>query len=287
MKEVELRAFHADSALMKDEKKRRLLKDTGKIETVTRTKLRAGGFGEPLVKMLSDARGYVRFASNEFLILKFDKCLNWLHIAKTCVQELGQAMFKEQRNLNTTKLKDLEGKVIALFPSKVLAENGEYRGMGILGFRNLYDKSGGGDYEHDYKGMQYYGKGGTDVKKPRNKLQQNVEKQGKLMAGMNLHHPDVMGMLYWTTTGLFESIGERNETMWTAPNVAKLKKLWKQGLQEYVWTRNPMDIRGGAAVGPNRKRYMPNIIMIDFADYDKCRVIYDLNTTSPETLALL
>jgi hypothetical protein len=31
--------------------------------------------------------------------------------------------------------------------------------------------------------------------------------------------------------------------------------------------------------------YMPNIVMIDFADPDKCRYIYDLNTVAAVRLA--
>jgi len=287
-KAVELRAFHADSLLMKDEKKQRYLKNTGQIESVTRTKLKAGGFGEPLVDILEGAGRFVgENGGKEFLILKFDKCLNWLHIAKTCVKELGSALFNKQSNLNTTKLKDLEGKVIVLFSSKGLAEIGDYQKNGILGFRNLYDKSSGGDYQPDYKGLQYYGKGGTPVMKPVNKVQQNVKKQGKLMyGGFLLHSPEVMGMMYWTTTGLFESISERNDTMWTDPNVEKLKKLWHDGLGWYIAERNPMELTH-VAFGPNRRRFLPNIIMIDFADAKKCQVIYDLNTTYPWTLEKL
>lgn len=51
---------------------------------------------------------------------------------------------------------------------------------------------------------------------------------------------------------------------------------------------NPLHLpEGPPAVGPTRKRYMPNIVMIDFADEAKCRVIRALNDLSPDDLAKL
>jgi hypothetical protein len=76
--------------------------------------------------------------------------------------------------------------------------------------------------------------------------------------------------------------------MWDAPNVVKLRKLWAQGLEEFVWERNPLTVpEGSAAVGPVRKRNMPNIVMIDFADEMKCGVIRGLNDLSAAELAAL
>lgn len=199
-------------------------------------------------------------------------------------------MFKRHANLNTTKLRDLAGRVICVFSDKGVIEIAQQRNWGpihgILGFTNL--SSSGVGYKDDYPGLQYYGKGGTSVVKPFNKLTQNEKKQRKLIEGSKQAGPEVMGMMYWTTTGILESIDERNDAMWDAPNVRKLKGLWAQGLAEYVYQRNPLAIpEGSPAIGPVRKQRMPNIVMIDFADERKCAVIRGLNDLTPDQLATL
>ena len=291
-KQAELRAFHAQDTFMKNESKSRNLGGGAAVE-LERTKFRfgAGDFGLGLTGMLRDARRFVTGAggANEFLILKFDKCVNWSLIAEACIAELGDALFKGHVNLNTAKLKDLKGKVICVFSSKGVTEIALERRLGsihgILGFANLY---AGGAYSDDFAGLQYYGKGGTSVMKPFSKLSQNEKKQRKLVAGAKQSDPDIIGMMYWTTTGIFESIKKRNAKMWDAPNVVKLRKLWAQGLEEFVWERNPLTVpEGSAAVGPVRKRNMPNIVMIDFADELKCGVIRGLNDLSAAELAAL
>ena len=290
-KQAELRAFHANPKMMSNESKTRNVGGTAVELERTKFKLGAGDFGLGLTGMLRDARRFVTSAggANEFLILKFDKCVNWSLIAEACIAELGDTLFKGHVNLNTARLKDLSGKVIVLFSPKGATEVALERRLGavhgILQFNNLYE---GGAYTDDFPGLQYYGKGGTSIWKPFSKLSQNEKKQAKLVAGAKQSDPDIVGMMYWTTTGIFESIRKRNAKMWDAPNVAKLKKLWAQGLEEYVWQRNPMTIpEGSAAVGPTRKRNMPNIVMIDFADEQKCREIRALNDLSAAELAAL
>ena len=49
-----------------------------------------------------------------------------------------------------------------------------------------------------------------------------------------LGNPEVIGMMYWTSTGIFETIKKRNEKMWDPPNIARLRKLWAQGLEDFV-----------------------------------------------------
>ena len=291
-KGAELKAFHADAKLMKNETKMRSMAGAHAPVEITRTKLKGGAFGMGLAEMLDGARQFVESADggNEFLILKFDKCLNWPLIAEACITVLGKSIYKAGGNLNTTKLKDLKGKVIVVFSGEgVKALHGTAGpSAGILSFKNLYDKSGGAAYSKSFPGLQYYGKGGTSVTNAFGKLAQNEKKQRKLMDGAKLLGPDVMGMMYWTTTGMFESIKKRNDKMWDPPNVARLRKLWAQGLEEFVWNRSPMDVpSGSAAVGPVRKRYMPNIVMIDFADDAKCQQIRDLNDLSASELAAM
>lgn len=277
-KQATLKAFHADSKLMKNETKSRYVPELGRTEQVTRTKLRGGAFGQGLAGMLQQARAFVEAETSEFLILKFDKCKNWGLIAEVCVSELGPALYTGTGNLNTKSLRSLKGKVICLFSEGGLAETpAQYKwGRGILGVKNL---SAGGAYNHVYDGMQYYGKGGTSPFSPFKKIKQNEKKQGKLMkGGAASGNPDVIGMMYWTTTGLNESIQKRNDTMWSSKGVAKLEALWRAGLQESIESRvaNHIDPLNYASA-PLLKSFMPNIIMIDFADETKCQTIYDLN----------
>ena len=289
-KQAELKAFHANPAAMKNEIKSRSLGGSPPVNLQrTKFKLDAGDFGMGLNQMLEDAKRFVTTdSSNEFLILKFDKCLNWSLIADACIRELGDALFKGHVNLNIRTLKELRGKVICVFSDKGVIEIAQQRNWGpihgILGFTNLSSSTVG--YKNDYPGLQYYGKGGTSVVKPFNKLTQNEKKQRKLIEGSKQAGSEVMGMMYWTTTGIFESIDERNDTMWDTPNVRKLKGLWAEGLAEYVYQRDPLAIpEGSPAIGPVRKRRMPNIVMIDFADERKCAVIRGLNDLTPDELA--
>ena len=53
-----------------------------------------------------------------------------------------------------------------------------------------------------------------------------------------------------------------------------------------MMTTNPLLLpEGSPAVGPQRKRYMPNTVMIDFADPIKCEHIRALNDLTPDKLA--
>ncbi len=293
-KGADLRAFHADSSLMKNESKVRHLEDVGRAVTIERTKLKGGAFGMGLATMLDDARAFVESDAgrSEFLLLKFDKCLNWPLIAEACVDVLGTTLYKGGGNLNTTTLEDLQGKVIPLFSGAGIAALGGAFGPndGILGFKNLYEKgTGGAGYSPTFAGMQYYGKGGTSVMKPFGKRGQNEKKQGKLMTGAKgLGSPEVMGMMYWTSTGILESIRKRNDKMWDPPNVARLRGLWTAGLGDFLDEATPFDVpEGSPATGALRKRYMPNIVMIDFADDFKCQQIRDLNDLSTHDLVAL
>ena len=283
-KEAQLRAFHADSKLMKNETKSRYMPELGRTETVTRTKLRGGAFGAGLSDMLQQARDFVKKYDGEFLILKFDKCTNWELIAEACVTVLGDAIYKGTGNLNTTRLRSLAGKVVCLFPDSGLAATSHrYRmGGGILGIRNL---AMGGTYVDSYFGLQYFGKGGTSVANPFGKLAQNQNKQSKLMATAAAGHADVIGMMYWTTTGLSESIRKRNQGMWSAKNVNKLRALWENGLAQSIESRIAKHVDPTAySSAPILKTFMPNIVMIDFADDYKCGEIYDLNRVAATEL---
>lgn len=88
-------------------------------------------------------------------------------------------------------------------------------------------------------------------------------------------------MIYWTTTGFKKSIRERNKSMWTDPGKDMLTDMWSDCLQESIASRagKHWDFRDYSA-GGTIKTYMPNIVMIDFANLKKCRFIRGLNTTA-------
>lgn len=273
-KTAELRAFHGG---LKHETKTRVI--GGQAQVIDRNKLKYGVWGLGLEGMLDDARRFVSGKySSEFLILKFDKCSNWPLIADACVNVLGPTLYRGTGNLNTKTLRELSGKVIVLFTADGIAavQNQYPPGSGILGIENLY--STGGGFDPLYNGLQYYGKGGTAVHKPFFKIKQNISKQAGLMRSGAAGDQDVMGMMYWTTTGLLESIRERNDTMWTPNKISQMTNLWRNGLSESIEDRmvrnvDPTSYSSGTVL----KAFMPNIVMIDFADPGKCRTIYNLN----------
>ena len=323
-KEMRLETFHADP------KVQRTSKGTFKVADLPLPAQKAkvmslpvgGTWGEGLREMLAQAKAFVMSpaGSSEFLIFKFDKSANWEMIAEVCVLELGDRIYSQRGNLNTTRIGDLAGKVVILFPGSgitALAKVDQRVSQKILGWQNL--SAQGASYDPRFKGLQYFGKGGTNPFAGGDhsaKVTQNEKKQGGLMAKateerkyytsklnklMGRHRvdppvpPDTMGMMYWTSTGLTASIRERNDAMWASPNVSRLKKLWAQGMEDYYLgiqhhdTMNlPLSERAKqAAQGAERKKFIPNIVMVDFADQDKCQLIYDLNHMSAWDLAQL
>ena len=283
---AELRAFHADDKVVMKLDRTLVLKGAGSTAVdVKQSKLAGGAFGLGLTDMLQQARNFVHsdIGKDEFLILKFDKCTNWNHIATACRDTLGLALYTAAGNLNIKTLEDLRGKVIVLFSKSGLKEiTGSTKG--ILTFKNL--SAEGASYERKYDGLQYYGKGGTSPFNPINKIKQNVKKQTKLMAGAGaLGNPEVIGMMYWTTTGLIESIKKRDDGMWDAPNVAKMKSLWSQGLGDFVNARVSLPSSNPLAQAQQRRSFFPNIVMIDFADDTKCQKIRDLNDLTAQHVA--
>lgn len=274
---AELRAFHADDKVVMKLDRKVVLKGSSDPVNLTQSKLGGGAFGLGLTDMLQQARNFVHseVGHGEFLILKFDKCTNWPLIADACRKTLGLSLYTAGGNLNKTKIGHLRGKVIVLFSSSGVSElHGATNG--ILKFKNLTAE--GSSYERVYDGLQYYGKGGTSPFNPINKLEQNIKKQTKLMAGAGaMGNPEVIGMMYWTTTGLIESIKKRDDGMWDAPNISKMKALWGQGLGDFVNARVSLPSTNPLAGAQQRRSFFPNIVMIDFADNAKCRQIRDLN----------
>ncbi|TFW14839.1 hypothetical protein [Duganella callida] len=311
-KQTELKAFHADGMLhAKDAKVRSVVGFSGTGE-IQRSKLHGGtDKGESLIKMLRDARSFVKSAdfAGEFLILKFDKCTNWGLIADLCREHLGDALYTGGGNINTLTLGALAGKVVAAFmPDGYAALDARGR-AGITPIKNLYKPPA--DYDPNFGGLQYWGAGGTSAtngKSHADKVKENIKKQSKILAaattGVQVKktmqfarsveyanapaNPNIMGMMYWTTTGLIASIEERNNEMWSLANLGGLDKMWLQSFKqvadffEQTLPQNIDMLSYGS--GGTLKMFMPNIVMIDFADDTKCSYIYGLNTVAASKL---
>jgi hypothetical protein len=281
-KQVELRTYHGSA---KNKTFTRNVKGLHDGPQQVQKGLNYGVWGDSLQQILGHAVFFVDYNPTEFLILKFDKCKNWPQIAAQCVAELGDFLYKGSGNLNRKTLDDLKGKVIVVFTQGGLnAIEQRYHGTGgILGIKNL---SSGGSYQENYNGLQYYGKGGTKMLTPKGKsTKENYRKQFSLMRDGSAGNPEVMGMMYWTTTGLVGNIKKRNNKMWQGGHRQEMVKLWQSGITDYFNMRVPLNIDPTSfAGGQTLKRFLPNIVMVDFADLDKCRTIYQLNDLIPTEL---
>lgn len=264
-------------------------------------KLRGGVWGQELSSILDQAGEFVDDHPDEFLILKFDKCHNWALIANACTRLLGQYIYTAPRGgacLNTKTLHNLKGKVICIFSEKAAKElGGSDPGEGVLYFRNLNGKDKVKPYSSNFDGLQYFGKGGTSIAKGafkgyRGKIGLNVKKQSKLLRTMAAANSemafssDVLGMMYWTSTGLLENIEARNDLMWSKGGMTKLRDLWLGGLHASIKARCEANRIKAThySSGSRLKAFIPNIVMVDFADADKCKVIYDLNNMASTQL---
>jgi len=266
------------------------------IQVKTNKKI-SGEFGLGLHSMLTQAKSFVE-STNEFLILKFDKSTNYPVIAEFCVETLGSAIYKPiGKEFSKLTLDELAQKVVCVFNHKELGNMGNYtEADGILGFRSLKGKDNAvGAYDPNFSGLQYYGKGGTEAwkiyqtNKMKRKDNQGIQ-EGMLLAMAAVEDnfaANVLGMMYWTSTGSLSSIRERNEnTMWGASGVRRMGELWREGLEASIATQLQRDeVRYMKHGGVKRlKAYFPNIVMIDFADSTKCQAIFDLNTAADQRL---
>jgi hypothetical protein len=253
-------------------------------------KHKRGAYGETLFQVLHDARDFVENeGASEFIILKFDKCKNYRSIAQACIGILGNTVhFKGAGSLNKKTLQQLQGHVVTVFTSEGLTEIGaNYTSAdGIFGCKSLSKNEG---HDDRYAGLQYYGKGGTEVAfmySQNSKIKENRQNQKKLMRqGMNTTDQDVMGMMYWTSTGILESIKERDDKMWKKDpgSSTSLEGVWKKLLVESIGQRVGIN-QPGYSAGGILKVFMPNIVMIDFADETKGKIIREFNTISSTKL---
>jgi hypothetical protein len=293
----ELKAYHAGMGIIKSDVSTKM-RATGQKEDIVRSTLPVGAFGMGLKDMLTQAHDFVDHNPGEFLILKFDKSTNWTLIYAYCVQFLKGKMYTGRTDLNLATLGELAGSVIVLFHSDGvnevrLANPQAY----ILGFVNYYSKAGGSvDFDFAFAGLQYFGKGGTSVD-PRKmewsksgKIAENEATQRGIMRRMATDtggqvNFQVLGMMYWTSTGITESIKARNKKMWTTDGKISLTSLWKGGLRDSIDARLASNVNPASYASSGLLRtFMPNIIMIDFAKEEYCKVIRSLNTTAQHWL---
>jgi hypothetical protein len=256
-----------------------------------------GGWGGDLVAMLTAAKTFVTTNGTEFLIFKFSKCYNWASIAETCIAVLGDTQYKNGGNLNLKQVKELKGKVITVFDEEARTAltpviQAQVGGHGLMFIRALYDKDTGTSkpYDPHFWGIQYFGKfSSTDS------VDKNTRKQGATMSSGAATDKDVLGMMYWTTTGLIGNIRARNKQMWSATNQQALRDTWTSGLESAIDSRFGKEkdeairlaMTSGGALGGKLKSFMPNIVMMDFVSQKKCDVIEDLNRVAAQSLLKL
>lgn len=280
---TEQRAYHLDQSLI-------IGKKSG-----SQSVAHAGGWGDSLTTMLTQAKNFVAAYPSEFLILKFSKCFNLEGVIDSCLTILGDKQFNPRAkvNLNMMLVKSLRGKVITLFAEsdlrKLNLNNTDHRYSGLIPFRELYDKETGGvaGYDRWYNGMQYFGKFSST-----SKIKKNTSKQRSLMeTGALGADRDAMGMMYWTTTGILGNIKKRNAKMWSGPNGKALEDTWSNGLELAIRNQMGRDFQNAVHgkiqhTGTNGwKVFMPNIVMMDFSNAEKCDTILRLNYVADREIA--
>lgn len=292
----EHKAYHLKDSLVKEKQiksGKNIPSNIGGYQSMSR----GGGWGDDLDKMLKDARKFVEQNTSEFLILKFSKCYNWEIVAEACLNVLEGVHYSGGGNINNKLCGDLAGKVITVFDDEpkcraalreFIARYPQYPVINFI--KSLYNKDTGrcGAYDPEYNGIQYFGKfsSTSDVGK-------NTKSQSKLLTIGSTNHVDCLGMMYWTTTGILGNIKNRNDKMWTQQMKSVLKKTWEHGLAESIKTRlggeyqrTSATLATGSGAAGRFKAYMPNIVMMDFVDADKCSTIEQLNRLASIDLAL-
>ena len=256
--------------------------------------------GDRLSQMLDQAREFVIKNPEEFLILRFSKCGDTEDVANQCILKLGAERFAANVNLNVATIASLQGKVVTVF------DRGDFDRFpaqlkstpGILPVKALFNKSGTGhaQYQPHMWGLQYFGSYSNtgNVKK-------NIKKQQGILSQGPITSPELLGMMYWTLTSnykegphkLFYSIEKRDRGMWTSSQQA-LVDAWKAGVKDHIIARagvlhNQWRAAGfpPQAIDRVSKSFMPNIIMMDFADPDRCATIWNLNLATADTISRL
>jgi hypothetical protein len=284
---------------------------------VERSTMKYEGWGLSLNSILQGAHDFVTLDDpNEFLLLKFDKCKNWELIAEAAVATLGNTMYHASGDVNTKTLEQLKGKVVVLFAKEGMDEirdaatEARYQLNqrrprvapntpsldSVVRWQNL-QKEPIPAYDPISTGLKYFGGFGDSMLSPTtsSKIKKNLAKQVSNMTAARSQDRRVLRMMYWTTTGVFQNIEDRNREMWQAPNLRNFLTAWDAGVSTSVMAHAPLTpgqvLVGGMPVATQIRNYFPNIIMIDFADQAKGDLIFGLNqmttTQLPEALRLL
>ena len=259
----------------------------GVTRNIEVTRMVLGDWGMDLDDILDGAKRFVDKYQTEFLILKFDKSANYELILEACQNKLGNRIYKKTGNLANHTLSEMAGKVVCAFMPDgfaALSHAGCTIADGAAQIVSLYPH---GTMPDTINGLIYYGKGGTSIAQPskyalkapvKGKFLENIDKQRRILGDANTAHysRDVLRMMYWTQTGMVRSIKGRDKKAWTTGSKQRLKSLWAEGGYNYlsnsVPEAFPMDSHA-----TNFQIYMPNFIMVDFADEHKGQTIYDLN----------
>jgi len=280
-----------------------------KTKKTKRPRKLAGTYGTALDRILDDCLDFLDNFPDEFLILRFSKCSGWIGIANKVITTLGDRHYKPFGNLNITTAGDLAGTVVTVFddPARKYLARHFGPGTGILYVKSLVENTKAhwysskvtnvGAYDPEYNGLQYFGKFGATTTvgalNPRTasaqdaKIAANVKKQLKNLNVGAAAPPQVLGMMYWTSTGVFQNIIARNDRMWQGVHSGALKEVWSHGLYESMAQRashliNFPQLAGVNATPRMLKSFMPNIVMIDDVNAARCNTIWGLNDVAEE-----
>jgi len=254
------------------------------------TRMVLGDWGMDLDEILGSAKRFVTKFPTEFLILKFDKSSNYEMILEACRTKLGTTLYTKSGNIADHTLSHMAGSVVCAFMPDGFAElqrAGKGIADGAAQIVNLYPH---GQMPASIDGLVYFGKGGTSIVQPKKyafsapvngKFLQNIDKQSRILSDANTQNlsRDVLRMMYWTQTGMVRSIKGRDEKAWTTASKDRLKQLWADGGYDYMSDNVPRAF-GLESHATDFKLYLPNFIMIDFANKDKGETIYSLNLLS-------
>jgi hypothetical protein len=289
---AKLSAFHGSNTPSTESKVYK-----GTKQNIEVTRMVGGAWGLDLDEILTEAKRFVKEYDQEFLILKFDKSSNYEKILDACDKALGKRLYKKGGNIAEQTLGYMAGKVVCAFMPDGYGEL-QRAGYGIAqGVTQIVNLYGGGQHPGQVDGLIYYGKGGTSVAQPKKyafskpvdgKFQQNIDKQSGILDDAKQRNlgSDVMRMMYWTQTGVVRSIKGRDEKAWTTGSIDKLRQLWAEGGYKEVKANAPQGLNlNSNAV--NYQAYLPNFIMIDFANLHKGSTIRDLNDLSRNQLIQL
>ncbi len=278
--------------------------ETGKI-------MLSGTWCLGLTKIIDDCNAFLDAHGSEFLILRISKSKPWPDIAQAFIDGLGNRLYRGGGNLNLKTPEQLKGKIVVVFDEAARVELGKKTFSATNDAFNIpitfsYVKSLIGDddgshkpYKRDYDGLQYFGKFGATTfkgallskgKSIDKKISVNKEKQIKALISGASHaksSPEILGMMYWTTTGVFQDIIKRNAEMWKGNNSTALREVWAGGFQEALDKRVPELISWSPKTHRRPlvlKAFMPNIVMIDNVNKVRCDTIWNLNDVAERQL---